>query len=41
MGYKDVLESMKKRLIDARNKNDIAEINSIVYYLNNPKELTN
>lgn len=40
MRYRDVLESMKKRLIDARNKNDVAEINSIVYYLNNPKELT-
>ena len=40
MRYRDFLESIKKRLINSRNRNDISEINRIIYYLNNPKEMT-
>lgn len=40
MKYKDFLELMRKKLLDARGKDDKTEINRIIYYLNNLKEMT-
>ena len=40
MKYKDFLELMRKKLLDAKGKEDKTEINRIIYYLNNPKEMT-